>query len=815
MLLLAFLCWLCLVNSFLAHPLNQYKEPNLQSDPADYPDLTHGLTDAEVRETLNDLTLEDLKSVDHLILENADNREEESTAGLGPQSVQVMKKTLRAVNPTMEDGCREENDCGEAKQVSRSKPCPSPTSKCCVKTTRPTTPDCTTKASCGSTDVFNKCPKINNKNKRKKFQDDIECESDDFQCLARKQIENTKKILQELDLSVDIPSKYTSPRELAGIETIMNYQGQPLDEALNLDFPKESRPMEPAELHGNLATSKPESLANIYQRHSSFEGKHQSHLEQANDKFQYEKNLNRENDVGANSKQTSQADVQPEILGNFQLDQWFKMKQGFSDNVALRNWAKLNPANLANIEQANWDAELTNWANVELNHQPQFSQEHYANSQLGKQANFQPAQEQQATNQYHFRQDNQASLELGNQGISQQENRANIQLQNQDSFKQTHRNYHQADLNSDQVHQQDRELRPDVSYHQSTEQGELKAERAPLEVYEGHQLSRKRNACQENQDLKPQGQTHRQQRSEVNYHPLERYGEHQLSRKRNAYQKSLPLKPQGQTHRQQRSEVSYHPNTEQWTLNQPLKKQAKIEPTSLEPYEGHQFSRKRNDEEQQVNPNQEGQALISQGQTQIQQRSEVNYHLNTEQAELNGVEGEPAPLEPYEGHQFSRKRNAEIEKSTQGRGKIVTNNDKPQPVNAYMAKQESHSDVDSFISNSARDPPRYLNSKQSDLIQRQNERRLNEDRSLSESLNLDKLTGEKEPNPAGESDWSSDNKRGKRENSPKATDDAPENHKETYLKKLMDSFPRDQGSQINANVALKDLPFAHERMKRS
>jgi len=40
------------------------------SDPADYPDLTNGLTDAEVQESLQDLSLDDLNSLDKLLDEH-------------------------------------------------------------------------------------------------------------------------------------------------------------------------------------------------------------------------------------------------------------------------------------------------------------------------------------------------------------------------------------------------------------------------------------------------------------------------------------------------------------------------------------------------------------------------------------------------------------------------------------------------------------------------------------------------------------------------------------------------------------------------
>nr|XP_043069693.1 uncharacterized protein LOC108132302 [Drosophila bipectinata] len=141
----------------------------------------------------------------------------------------------------------------------------------------------------------------------------------------------------------------------------------------------------------------------------------------------------------------------------------------------------------------------------------------------------------------------------------------------------------------------------------------------------------------------------------------------------------------------------------------------------------------------------------------------------------------------------------------------------PLPLQADLGKQAPAFDAESFIANNARDPPRYLIQMQDGFIQSDNdpgERRLQADRSQSEALDLDKLAV-KEPSPfhEDESNFEAEYKRNKREN--KEADDAPETNKETYLKDLMDSFPRDQGGHINANVALRASNLAHLRTKRS
>ncbi|XP_051858982.1 uncharacterized protein LOC117565328 isoform X1 [Drosophila albomicans] len=116
---------------------------------------------------------------------------------------------------------------------------------------------------------------------------------------------------------------------------------------------------------------------------------------------------------------------------------------------------------------------------------------------------------------------------------------------------------------------------------------------------------------------------------------------------------------------------------------------------------------------------------------------------------------------------------------------------------------------DSFIAQNAQEPMRYVIQTDDGLIQSENEQgehRLRTDKQHSEMLNFATYQLAKEANPQLEF------KRFKRDN--KKTDDAPENSNESYLKKLMDSFPRDQVSQSNLNIAIREAKRAHLRVKR-
>ncbi|XP_070071302.1 interaptin isoform X3 [Drosophila takahashii] len=219
------------------------------------------------------------------------------------------------------------------------------------------------------------------------------------------------------------------------------------------------------------------------------------------------------------------------------------------------------------------------------------------------------------------------------------------------------------------------------------------------------------------------------------------------------------------------------------------------------------------------------QANFRRGEQQINRDQKVSHVEKVEQAESAPV-AEPAHMDLYERHRLARiahrkREQAEVESANKMQmhnvedRKQAVDSDQLMPLKPNLIKQEPLFDSDSFIASNARDPPRYLIQMQNDCIQSENdrgERRLREDRSQSEALDLDKLA-EEEASPVEESNFDYEYKRRKREN--KETDDAPENSKETYIKKLMDSFPRDQGGQINANAALSCSNLAHLRIKRS
>ncbi|KAL7741513.1 hypothetical protein ACLKA6_000827 [Drosophila palustris] len=122
-------------------------------------------------------------------------------------------------------------------------------------------------------------------------------------------------------------------------------------------------------------------------------------------------------------------------------------------------------------------------------------------------------------------------------------------------------------------------------------------------------------------------------------------------------------------------------------------------------------------------------------------------------------------------------------------------------------------DGDSFIAKNARDPLRYVIQTDNGFIKSENElgeHRLRTDKQHSEMLNYATFQLSKDDSPQQDQ---LEYKRFKRENN-KKTDDAPENINESYLKKLMDSFPRDQVSQSNLNVAIREAKRAHLRVKR-
>ncbi|XP_022221338.2 uncharacterized protein LOC111073364 isoform X2 [Drosophila obscura] len=179
-----------------------------------------------------------------------------------------------------------------------------------------------------------------------------------------------------------------------------------------------------------------------------------------------------------------------------------------------------------------------------------------------------------------------------------------------------------------------------------------------------------------------------------------------------------------------------------------------------------------------------------------------------------GEEEAEAPLEhteTYERHRLSRMAHRK-------RKHAKAQQEKPIPYDP-MEERPQLTAADSFLASNEREPMRYLIQMENGNIESPNElgeQRLREDHSQSENLTLQKRTQEMNSDSQGGQDPNEyfDFRRMKREN--KRTDDAPDNSKETYMKKLMDSFPRDQGGQSNDDMeALQESISAHLRVKRS
>ncbi|BFF95240.1 uncharacterized protein DMAD_12689 [Drosophila madeirensis] len=164
-------------------------------------------------------------------------------------------------------------------------------------------------------------------------------------------------------------------------------------------------------------------------------------------------------------------------------------------------------------------------------------------------------------------------------------------------------------------------------------------------------------------------------------------------------------------------------------------------------------------------------------------------------------DGEETPLdhtETNERHHLSRMAHRK-------RNKAKAHKDKPLPYNTINVRPQL-SAVDSFLASNEREPTRYL-------IQMENgnvESPIGLGEHHSQSENTQKMGGASQGQIPNEYfDFS----RTKREN--KRTDDAPDNSKETYMKKLMDSFPRDQDGPNNDDMAaLQESVSAHSRVKR-
>ncbi|XP_050741395.1 uncharacterized protein LOC108033620 isoform X2 [Drosophila biarmipes] len=702
------ICLLFSVNPLLlkAYPVESQvnsKEPSdltaHLSDPADYPDLINGLTDAEVQESLQDLTLDDLNSLDKLLDEHIGRDvEADSDASRRAQVRQAKaadrKQDLRSMNAPLplDDGCRDEEDSDEAKPNLCSKRPTCPTTKRCPKKTtcvpkttrlctpRPVSDNCKSKSGGYMDDDMisdtTKCPKPKNK-KCKKPKDDFECEADDFLCHASRRSRGKESRSNLQGKPVDAPAEYVPGRESTGLEPLneempaLNDQGEPLDETFNFGDINLEQPF-----HLDQSSSEFDSKIDLGQGN-------QVNLEQG-----HQSDLEKDNPINSEQKQTTNLKDSGINLEDSKLDCNTNLKQ---EDTKLNSNTNLNQE--SNYEVGLEDTKLDSHTNLK-----QESEENL-------------------------------NSELNNHRNSEHENIVKLKHEEQANFDQDY----QAEF--DREHPNDLELRN------------------PVNAMRSSQINRD----QEQHNLDSSNPDHFEQD---------------------------------------------HPDLEnQYNAGQEL---------NLEVGKKHHASF-----------HDERQANLHQGEQLIGQEQKIS---NVEEVEHSENEAELSPLDPYERHTLSRiahrkREQADAEKRNEApiynakdKNHFIAN-EELMPLNADITKQDPLFDSDSFIANNARDPPRYLIQMQNDCIQSDNdrgERRLREDRSQSEALNLDKLT-EEDASPVEDSNFEYEYKRSKREN--KETDDDPE--VETYIKKLMDSFPRDQGGQINANAALCCSNLAHMRIKRS
>uniref|UniRef100_A0A6P4FJ98 Trichohyalin isoform X2 n=1 Tax=Drosophila rhopaloa TaxID=1041015 RepID=A0A6P4FJ98_DRORH len=660
-MLLLVIWLLCSASPFFleAYPVVDSQErsalPAHLSDPADYPDLTNGLTDAEVQESLEDLTLDDLNSLNKLLDEHISQDENvDSDASLRTQSRQAkdlkQKQDYQSLDVALDDGCRDEDDLDETKSnqctkrpnCQSTKRCPKKTT-CAPKTTqkcitKPANDNCKSKSGGYMEDDLisdtTKCPKPKNK-KCKKPKDDLECDADDFLCHAMKR-DRKKEDKNNLQEDEDPDSEeYVPGKELAGIEQLgeeaipaLNDQGEPLDDALNFDFPKapkqEVKLEQPSQLEQqsnfeleNQANSEQNRKSKLV-REANLVLENRAQLDQ-----EHQSNLEKENQINLEQQHSNIKKSCEANLRDLKLDNHKNVMQEPQEH--LRHEYK-EVDNNDNLEQENVvKLKQEDQVNFYQDYQPSFEQEQQANFELRNQVSL------EQENQPNFKQERQAALDLVNQPNFKKENQANMELDNQYNFEQ----------------------------------------------------EQKLNLEQENQETLDHGNQ----------------GEQQVYRDQ------------------------------------------KVSATNIE---------------------------------------------RAKQAECEPLAEQPAPLDSNERQQLSmidqrKRKQAEAENKMEEQ---MNNEDekkqtlmKDEPLNADLAQQEPLFDSDSFIANNARDPPRYLIQMQNDCIQSENdrgERRLREDRSQSEALNLEKLAEEEEGSPMEDLNLESEFKRSKREN--KETDDAPEKH---------------------------------------
>ncbi|XP_030565024.1 uncharacterized protein LOC115765540 isoform X2 [Drosophila novamexicana] len=226
---------LLLASLFLtaAYPLEGQAKPAQHAalDPADYPDLTHGLSDAEVESTLNGLSLDDLNALNKL-LDDAGNGPFDLEASLRGHHRQAKKQhyddmdavdedlevALKSNKQSLDDSCHDEDDSDKEKDQCTERPKCSkrPTTRRCTSTTR----RCATTA-CKSLDGFLDIHVDGAKfesGSKKNCKDIEECDPEDQMCLQRnhQRAKQRSNIQDFSDLATDQePSSMDSLERLA------------------------------------------------------------------------------------------------------------------------------------------------------------------------------------------------------------------------------------------------------------------------------------------------------------------------------------------------------------------------------------------------------------------------------------------------------------------------------------------------------------------------------------------------------------------------------------------------------------------------
>ncbi|EDW55527.1 GM17147 [Drosophila sechellia] len=431
-MLLLGICFICSVNPLVLNAFPVESQANSKdlgvlnarlTDPADYPDLTNGLTDAEVQESLKDLTLDDLNSLNKLLDERLGRDEDVDDDAHGGQAMaNIRKQDFQSMDVGLDDNCRDEDDSDETKPNLCTKRPTCPTTKRCSKksTCAPkTTRMCSTKSayenckpkSGGFVDddllsETTKSPKPKNK-KCKKPKDDFECEADDFLCQASRRSRGKESRDTLLD------EEYIPGQELTGnaqlgdeLTSAFNDQGEPLNDAQielsNSDFVNNFG----LENQAIVKQGQPFDLGRDSKINT--EQKHQTNLKneyRRQNPLEYPENLKHEpsgqlkEEDQANLDQNYNAKIKREQSTDLELRSQSTLDQEDELNLNKEYQPNLDLTNLGNFgqeHQANFDSEYQNFQKDHLNN---WEKEHLANFDAGQSASLHQCEQQFNRNQ--------------------------------------------------------------------------------------------------------------------------------------------------------------------------------------------------------------------------------------------------------------------------------------------------------------------------------------------------------------------------------------------------------------------------------